>query len=153
MPRVLPLGVLLIALSPLACGGGDAPSKQEFANDAERICRETEKEIEAIGQSAKSPEELADVIDKVVDRSRKAADDLAGLERPEGADGDTAQKFAEGFESELDDQVVPALEDLQRAIEKKDPQAVQEAAQRLQQLEGSESDRYARELGATACVG
>ena len=153
MTRTAPLAVILVGVGLLGCGGDDAPSKDEFANDAERICRETEQEIEQIGRSAGSPEEVAEAIDKVIDKSRNAADDLVDLERPEGGDGDTAEKFVEGFESELDGKVVPALEDLRRALEEKDPKAVREAAQRLQQLEASESDRFARELGANACVG
>jgi hypothetical protein len=152
MARTAPLVTVLVGIGLLGCGG-DAPSKQEFAQDADRICRETEKEFEEIGQSAESPEELANALDKVIDKSREAADDLVDLERPEGADGDTAEKFVEGFRSELNDKLVPALEDLRRAVREKDTQAVQGAAQRLQQLEASESDRYARELGASACVG
>ena len=151
--RIAPLAVILMGVGLLGCGADDAPSKQEFANDAERICRETEKEIEKIGQSAGSPEEVAEAIDKVIDKSREAAEALVDLERPEGGDGDTAEQFVEGFESELDGKVVPALEDLRRALEEKDPKAVREAAERLQQLEASESDRFARELGANACVG
>lgn len=146
------LALLLVSLGLIGCGGDDAPSKQEFVDEADRICRETEQEIERIAQSAGSPEELADVLDEVIDKSREAADDLVDLERPEGADGETAEKFVEGFRTELDDKLVPALEDLKRAVEQKDTQAVQEAARRLQQLEASESDRYARELGASACA-
>ena len=152
MVLMTPLVVLLVSLCLLACGGDDAPSKQEFANDADQICRETEKEIEKIGQSAESPEALVDVLDQVIDASQQAADDLVDLERPEGADGDTAEKFVEGFQSELNEKLIPALEDLRQAVKAKDEQAVQEAAQQLQQLEGSESDRYARELGASACA-
>ena len=48
---------------------------------------------------------------------------------------------------------MPALEDLQAALKKKDVQAVQAAAKKLQELETSKSDKAARELGATACVG
>ena len=153
MIRITPVAVLIVGLALLGCGGEDAPSKEEFANDADRICRDTEKELEEIGQSADSPEELADVLDKAIDKTREAADDLADLERPEGADGDTAEKFVEGFRSELNNTLAPAIEDLQQAVEDKDPQAVQEAAAQLQQLEASKSDRYARGLGASACVG
>ena len=153
MIRFTPLAILLFGLTLLACGGDDAPSKKEFAKDADRICRDAQKEFEKIGQSAESPEQLADVLDKVIDRSREAADDLVALERPEGGDGDTAKKFVEGFRTELNDKLVPAIEDLKKAVKDKDVQAVQDAAQRLQKLEASESDRYARELGATACVG
>jgi hypothetical protein len=152
---MLPLAILAVSVGLLGCGGdeGDTPSKQEFAENANRICRETEKEFEQIGQSADSPEELVDVLDKAIDKSQAAADDLVELDRPEGADGEAASKFVEGFKSELNEKLVPAIEDLKQAVKDKDAQAVQEAAQRLQQLEATQSDRYARELGATACVG
>ena len=48
---------------------------------------------------------------------------------------------------------MPALEDLQAALRKKDVEGVQTAAKKLQSLETSKSDKAARELGATACVG
>ena len=35
----------------------------------------------------------------------------------------------------------------------KDQQAAQEAAAKLQSLENTESDKYARQIGADACVG
>ena len=157
MTRYSPLAILLVSVGLAACGGdddsGSAPSKAEFANNAEKICRDTEKELESIGHGAESPEDVAKAIDKVIDQGRKAADDLVALERPEGEAGQTAEEFSEGFRSELNDQIVPALEDLQAALEKKDVQAVQAAAKKLQDLETSKSDTAARELGATACVG
>jgi hypothetical protein len=48
---------------------------------------------------------------------------------------------------------VPALEELQTALKKQDVEGVQAAAKKLQSLETSKSDKAARELGATACVG
>jgi flagellin-specific chaperone FliS len=151
---MLPLSILAVGVGLLGCGGDeDTTSKEEFAKNANQICRETEKEFEQIGQSAESPEELVDVLDKAIDKSQAAADDLVALERPEGADGDAATKFVEGFKSELNEKLVPAIEDLKQAVKDKDAQAVQEAAQQLQQLEATQSDRYARELGATSCVG
>jgi hypothetical protein len=162
MTRFAALTLVLLSLGLVACGddddgggggGGDAPSKEEFAKEADRICNETEKEFESIGKTAESPEAVADAIDKVIDESQSAADDLVDLERPEGADGETATKFVETFRQELNDKLVPALEDVKRALEQKDAQAVQEAAAKLQKLEATESDQYARELGATACSG
>jgi hypothetical protein len=154
MARIASLAVLFVGLGLLGCGGDsseDSVSKEEFVKNANQICRETEKKFEEIGESAESPEELSNALDQVIDESKQAADDLVELERPEGGDGETAKKFAEGFRSELNSKLIPALEDLRAAVKKKDAQAVQEAAQRLQQLEASESDRYARELGLTAC--
>jgi CHASE3 domain sensor protein len=158
MTRFSPLAILLVSVGLAACGGDDddsggAPSKAEYANQAEKICRDTEKELENIGTGAESPEEVANAIDKVIDQGRQAADDLVALERPEGEAGQTAEDFSEGFRSELNDQIVPALEDLQEALKKKDAQAVQAAAKKLQDLETSKSDAAAREIGATACVG
>jgi soluble cytochrome b562 len=156
MPRLLPLLVVLLSLGIAACGGGDdgsAPSKEEFANDAEKICQDTEKEIEKIGQGASSPDELGDALDKVIAAAKDGANKLTDLERPDGDAGDTATKFAEGFEQELNDKLIPALEKLKKAIQDKDAQAAQAAAADLQKLESTQSDKYARELGATACVG
>jgi hypothetical protein len=161
MTRLLTLALVLMSFGIVACGddddggggGGDAPSKAEFAKEADRICKETEKEFESIGQSAESPEEVADAIDKVIDESKSAADDLVALDRPDGADGETATKFVETFQKELNEKLVPALEDVKKALEEKDAQAVQEAAANLQKLEATESDKYARDLGATACSG
>jgi hypothetical protein len=47
---------------------------------------------------------------------------------------------------------VPALEELKSALQS-DPQKLREAASKLQSLEATESDRYARELGIRACAG
>src|SRR5687768_17601556 len=141
MTRLAALTLVLLSLGLVACGddddggGGDAPSKAEFAKQADKICNETEKEFESIGESAESPEEVADAIDKVIDESRSAADDLVALDRPEGADGETATKFVETFQQELNDKLVPALEDVKKALEAKDAQAVQEAVGKLQDLE------------------
>jgi hypothetical protein len=153
--RLLPLVVVLISLGLVACGddGGSAPSRQEFAKDAEKICEDTEKELESFGEDVGSADEAGDAIDKVIEASRKAADDLANLERPGGAAGETATKFAEGFQQELEDKLVPALEELKRALKAKDQQALQEAVTKLQALEATESDRYARQLGIRACAG
>jgi CHASE3 domain sensor protein len=157
MTRYSPLAIVFVSLGLAACGGdddsGSAPSKAEYANNAEQICRNTEKELENIGQGSESPAEVADAIDKVIDESRQAADDLVALERPEGDAGQTAEDFSEGFKTELNDKIVPALEDLQAALKKKDVEGVQAAAKKLQSLETSKSDKAARELGATACVG
>jgi hypothetical protein len=155
MTRYSPLAVLFVSLGLAACGGGDddAPSKEEYAKNADKICTDTQKDLQSIGKEAQSPEDVANAIDKVIDEAKKAADDLVALDRPSGDDGQTAKEFSEGFRSELNDEIVPAMEDLKAALKKKDVQAVQEAAAKLQKLETSKSDTAARKLGATACVG
>jgi hypothetical protein len=139
MTRLLTLALMLLTFGLVACGddddgggggggGGDAPSKAEFAKQADKICNETEKEFESIGEGAESPDEVANAIDKVIDESQNAADDLVALDRPEGADGETATKFVETFKKELNEKLVPALQDVKKALEANDAQAVQEAS-------------------------
>jgi hypothetical protein len=79
-----------VSLLLAACGGDDAPSREDFASEADRICREVEKELEKLGESADSPEEIADAIDEVIEETRQAAKELVDLERPEGAAADTS---------------------------------------------------------------
>jgi soluble cytochrome b562 len=164
MTRLACIIMLLFGFGLAACGdddsdsgdgnsGGDAPSKQEFAKNADQICRNAEKALEQIGEGASSPEDLSAALGKALDRSRAAANELADLERPEGADGETATKFVEGFKQEFEEKLAPAIEDLRDAVEQKDQQAVQDAASKLQSLENTESDKYGREIGADACVG
>jgi soluble cytochrome b562 len=145
-----------MSLGLAACGdddGGNAPSRAEFAKNAEQICRDTEKELESFGEDVGGAEEAGAAIDKVIEASRRAADKLADLEPPEGEAGETAQRFTEGFQQELEEKLIPALEELKRALQANNPKAMQEAVAKLQALEATESDRYARELGINACAG
>ena len=153
MTRRWPLTVLLLLSAGLAACGGDDALEEGVRPEREPDCRDTQKEFEQVGKSAGNPKEVADAIDKVVDQSKKAADDLVALDRPEGDAGKKAEQFTEGFKSDLNNKMVPALEDLQAALRAKDVQGVQKAAAKLQGLEAGKSDQYARELGATACVG
>jgi hypothetical protein len=157
MTRYSPLAVLVVGLGLIGCGGDDdsssAPSRAEFAKAANKICSQTQKDLESVGRNADSPKAAATAIDKSIDKSKEAADQLVALDRPEGKDGETATQFVEGFRTQLNDKVVPVLEDLQAALEKRDVQAVQAAAAKLDKLETDASDKAARDIGATECVG
>lgn len=157
MTRYSTLAILVVSLGLVACGGDDdsssAPTKAEYAKQASKICSDTEKELKNIGEDSSDPKEVADAIDKVITEAKQAANDLVALERPEGDAGQTAEQFSEGFKSELNEQIIPALEELRDALKKKDVAGVQAAAKKLQELETSKSDKAARELGATDCVG
>ena len=157
MTRYSSLAILFVSIGLVACGGDDdsssAPTKAEYAKQASKICSDTEKELENIGEDSQDPQEVADAIDKVITEAKQAANDLVALERPEGDAGQTAEEFSEGFKSELNEQIIPAMEELRDALKKKDVAGVQAAAKKLQELETSKSDNAARELGATDCVG
>ncbi|MGH2761092.1 MAG: hypothetical protein ACRDL4_08605 [Thermoleophilaceae bacterium] len=144
------LGVLSLVLA--ACGGSDAPSREEFADQASEICRDAERSLENVGENAETPDEIADAVDRVIEESRGAVDDLAELERPEGEAGETAERFVNATRREIEDEGIPALEDLRDALASDDQQAAGEAAQRLQGIETDESNKAAEELGADACT-
>lgn len=147
---VVLFGLLAIALA--SCGGDDGPSRQEFADRASEICRNAERALEDVAENATSQQELAEAVDRVIEESRKAVDDLADLEQPEGDAGETAEEFVNATRNEIEEQGIPALEDLRDALASEDQQAVQEAAQRLQDVDTEASNRAARELGANACT-
>lgn len=150
---VVVVGLVAIGLVVLLSGGGgDGPTRQEFADRANEICRQAEQSLENVGQDAESPEEIANAVDQVIEESRNAVDELADLERPEGDAGDTADEFVEATRREIQEEGIPALEDLRDALEDGDQEAAQEAARRLQEIDTGDSNRAARELGADACA-
>jgi translation initiation factor 2B subunit (eIF-2B alpha/beta/delta family) len=153
MTRLAPILLGLLAFGIAACGGDDdAPTREEFADGASEICRETEQALEDVGEGAESPQDIADAVDRVIEESRNAIDELADLERPEGDAGDTAEEFVSATRQEIQEEGIPALEELRAALESEDQQAAAQAAQRLQEIDTEGSTRAARELGADACA-
>ena len=147
-----PLALILLALGLAACGGDDAPSKADFAADAEEVCKNAEEKLEGVGENASNPEEIADAVDKVIDATQNSVDELQDLELPEGADGKAAEQFVNALGTDIEDKGIPALEALRDALEKNDQQAAQKAAQQLQAIETTDTDDLARKLGAEACA-
>ena len=146
----VPLAVLAFA----ACGGEDGPSREEFAAEAEKICADLERQGDRLSQS--EPDNIGEIA-TFAQEARGAAEDavnrIGELEVPGGDEGETAQQWKDAVENEANDQLIPALDSLEKAAKDNDPQALQEAAQQLQQLdESSESDRLAREIGAEGCA-
>jgi hypothetical protein len=156
MTRLAPILLSLLALAIASCGGGDdgdeGPSQADFANRANDICRQAEASLEKVGEGADTPQDIVDAVDRVVEESRDAVDRLADLDRPEGAAGQRAEEFVEATRKEIEDEGIPALENLRGAIESGDRQAVEEAVARLQNIDSSDSNRAAREIGAGECA-
>jgi hypothetical protein len=150
-----PLTLLVLVLGIAACGGdsdGDAPSKADFAASADKICKNAETALQDVGENAKSPEEVAAAVDKVIDETQKSIDELQDLQRPDGDAGEAAGKFVDALSSDIEDKGIPALEDLRDALKDKDQQAAQKAAQKLQAIETTNSDKLARDAGAKGCA-
>jgi hypothetical protein len=148
----LPLISVLLVLGFAGCGGGDdAPSKAEFADEAEKICENAEKQLDNIGENAESPDEIASAIDKVIEQSQSSVDELRELERPDGDAGEAAEKFVNALETDIEDKGIPALEELRDAVKANDQEAAQQAAQKLQAIETSNTDELAKDIGASGC--
>ncbi len=152
MIRLAPLLLTLLAFAISACGGDDAPSREDFAEQANEICRETEEALENVGEDAESPQDIADAVDQVIEESRNAVDELQDLERPEGDAGEAAETFVNATRTEIEEKGIPALEDLRDALADGNQQAAQEAAQQLQGIDSEASNKAARDLGANQCA-
>jgi hypothetical protein len=144
------------ALAIAACGGDDdggGVSQQDFAKQANKVCNDVERELNSLSTAnAENAEDVANLIDDVIAKSRDAVDRLKQLEVPEGEAGQKAQDFVNTLEDELNEQAIPALEDLKDAVKKGDPTAAAKAAQEVQKLNDTKSNELAREAGATACA-
>jgi hypothetical protein len=79
--RRLALLVLLLA----GCGGSGGPSHEEFAADANRICREGEARVSDIADEVEGrpPAEVADAIEQASDEFEPVLQRLRGLDAPE----------------------------------------------------------------------
>jgi hypothetical protein len=149
-----PLTTLVLALGLAACGGGgsDAPTKAEFAADADKVCAAAEKNLGDIGQNATSRAEITKAVDKVIDETQKSLDDLKALDRPDGSAGEAADKFVNSLQSDIEDKGIPALKKLRDALKSNDQQAAQKAAQELQAIDSGNTNKLARAAGATGCA-
>jgi hypothetical protein len=123
--------VLAVCLAVLAgCGGddgggdgdGDGPTRQQFVDDANRICREGEQRIDELTsgaqekiQAAGSAEErqkaVADVLEDTVAEYRPYLDRLADLEAPSDLQDDWTS-FVEDIRKAFD--LIPELADATR---------------------------------------
>jgi hypothetical protein len=157
MTRLALLLLSLLAFAGASCGddddGGDnPPSRAEFAERANEICRQADRSLEDVGENAETPQDIVDAVDRVIAETRDAVDQLADLERPEGRAGERADEFVEATRREIEEEGIPALEELREALENEDQQAVEQAAARLQEIDAGDSNRAARALGADECA-
>jgi hypothetical protein len=148
--------VVLVAVGVVLSQTGaddDAPSQQEFARQANDICRDARESLDDVGQGAQGAQDIIAAIDVVIEESRTTVAELTALERPSGEAGETAREFVDATRREIVDEGIPELEALREALENQDEQAARESAQRLREIESEESNRAARAVGATACAG
>jgi hypothetical protein len=153
--RFIHLAVLSIALAGAlsSCGGSGAPSKAEFAQKADKICADVENKVTALNQS--KPQNLND-LSKLITGLKTTVNDgitrLQSLDRPNGQAGDTAQKFTDTLDQQYKNEILPALTELEKAIQARDAAALRAASKKLQTIKDTEANRLAGELGAQTCA-
>ncbi|HEX8205478.1 MAG TPA: hypothetical protein VF587_05410 [Solirubrobacteraceae bacterium] len=146
--------LLLAALFALAgCGGEDKPSKEEFARSADAICVDLEKQSQELAETqATSTQDIVDFAGRARETARSAVSRVRDLEVPEGADGDVAEAWQDAVVTQAEDELIPALDRLEKAAKENDEQALLAAAQELEALESSRAERLAGDLGARRCA-
>jgi hypothetical protein len=141
--------LLLAALLLGACGG---VSKDDYAEDLNDVCTDIEEKTQEIGEAEVSnPAELSSQLDDIRTAIRDGIERMKDLEKPDGEDGDTAEEYVTKLEQTLNEEVLPALDDLEEAVLAKNQKQIQAAATRLQGIDEEETDQLAAELGADQC--
>ncbi|HEX8086502.1 MAG TPA: hypothetical protein VF529_19600 [Solirubrobacteraceae bacterium] len=153
LTRALLVGASVLALS--GCGGDeeDAPSRDEFAASAEKVCAALDRQSRELSRSR--PKSNAEIVAFARDARRAAQDAVrrvAALAVPEGEDGEKARRWQDAVEQEAEEQLIPALDRLETAAEEGDEQEILSAALEIQGLEAQRSDQLAREIGAEGCA-
>jgi hypothetical protein len=139
------------ALAVAACGG---VSKEDYAQDLDGICSDIEEQTEKIqeGGEADNPAELTGQLDDLRAAITDGIERMRDLERPDGDDGEKGEQYVNELETTLNEEVVPALDDLEAAVKAKDQVKARAAATRLQAIDSDQSNQLAEELGAEECA-
>jgi hypothetical protein len=145
--------LLALAFALAACGGGGGVSKDDYADDLDKVCADIEAKTEEIGQADVSgPAELSAQLDEIRTAIRDGIQRMQDIERPDGEDGELAQEYVTKLEKALETQVLPALDELEKAVKAKDQAGIRAAAAKLQAIDEEETDKIAKELGANGCA-
>lgn len=133
------------------CGGG--VSKDEYANRLDEVCGDLKEETDAIIRSqAATSGELVAQLEELRAAIRSGVDRVKGFERPDGEDGELAERYVSALETTFETEVIPALGAVEDAIRSRDAEKNRAAAARLRSIDESETQRLAQQLGADECA-
>lgn len=138
------------ALALGACGG---VSKEDYAQDLDEVCSDLEEQLEELDDTqATSEAEVGERFDELRAAIRDATERMKDLERPDGEDGAKAAEWVDKFETTVNEEFLPALNDLEQAVRSKDEVKGRAAAQRLRAIDDEEMQQLAEDLGADDCA-
>ena len=146
--------VCLVVLSAAVVAGCGGPSKEEYAQQANGICSQIQKDLQAVSQGGQTndPEEINKRTDQAVDAFSKGVNKIQGLEKPSGDAGKQAEQFTAAFEKFLEQDYKPGVEKLQEAVSSRDREKIRTAALNLRSINTQDVNRLAGQLGVTECA-
>jgi hypothetical protein len=146
--------LIVAALAAVAagCGGSSAPTKATYGKNVDKLCATLDDRVSAIQRKAPTTTDelvaFADDLGRVIDDGVRR---LSEVKRPDGADGDKADRWIEELTRQKDKAIKPALAELKDAARKKDTAAIQRAVQHIQQVDEKRVNQLAREAGSRSC--
>jgi hypothetical protein len=149
---LLVVAALLVSATLASCGD-EGPSKEDYAQDLDKICAAAEDRFQELDNT--NPESLAEV-ERLVARIKSAGNaaiaKMEDLERPDGDAGEQAQRYLTAQRREWEQQAIPALDQLVGAVRRKDELELRSAVRKLDALQNAPSERIAAQLGADECA-
>jgi hypothetical protein len=142
-----------LALAAAGCGGDDGPTREEFAKQADQVCADLEKQTRSFSQtSPDSIDEIAQFTQKARSTAQDAIKRIGDLETPSGDAGEKAKEWQDAVTKSAEEDLIPALDEMEKAAKANDAQGVVRAAEELQKIDSSNVDKLAKEIGANGCA-
>ena len=140
---------LVLLLAVAGCGGDDSLSRGEWADQANAICLDTLKQVEALGRPVNSDAYLR-VTPKANELGRDAIERLRDLKAPGSIEGDT-ERMIKGYEDvvKLQEVVYQGMK-AQREGRESDVNYFRAANQAIEV--GRDADKIAKRLHADGCA-
>ena len=144
--------VAAVAAVAGGCGGSSAPTKATYGKNVDKLCATLDDRVSAIQRKAPTTTDelvaFADDLGRVIDDGVRR---LSEVKRPDGADGEKADRWIKELTRQKDKAIKPALAELRDAARKKDTAAIQRAVQHIQQVDEKRVNQLAREAGSRSC--
>ena len=139
------LAAVLAAAALAACGGGDALTPEQFRADANKVCRDLEKNLGRIQRRVPSTADLAEKqASAIVDISQQALGNLRKIEAPEEL-GDAYTRYLDARE-----RAIGFAEDSRDAAANNDSDGYVRGKRRLAAGQPARREQALR-LGLSAC--
>ena len=144
--------VAAVAAVAGGCGGSSAPTKATYGKNVDKLCATLDDRVSAIQRKAPTTTDelvaFADDLGRVIDDGVRQ---LSDVKRPDGADGEKADRWIKELMRQKDEAIKPALAELKDAARRKDTAALQRAAQRIQKVDDTRVNKLARDAGSRTC--